>query len=257
MLYRLTDLYFAYSSTPILNGIDLKIESGEFIGLIGPNGAGKSTLLKVLAGLLRSYRGKADFGGRSLSTYPPRELGQRVAFVPQETHVMFPFSVGEIIMMGRLPYRTNSLFESMRDVERAQVAMELTDTALLARKTFNELSGGERQRVILASALAQDPDVLLLDEPTVYLDLKHQVQFYDIVERLNADRGTTIVSVTHDVNLAARYAHRLIAMRDGHFVIDGLPREVLTTKNLYEIFEITASILERPDGRGSYVVPLG
>jgi iron complex transport system ATP-binding protein len=133
--------------------------------------------------------------------------------------------------------------------------MELTDTAALSAKTFNQLSGGERQRVVLASALAQDPDVLLLDEPTVYLDLKHQMQFYDILERLNAERGLTIISVTHDVNLAARYARRMIALRSGSFVADGTPEDVLTPQQLYDIFEITAVVLKRPDGRGSYIIP--
>jgi iron complex transport system ATP-binding protein len=133
--------------------------------------------------------------------------------------------------------------------------MELTDTADLASKTFNQLSGGERQRVVLASALAQDPEVLLLDEPTVYLDLKHQMQFYDILERLNAERGLTIISVTHDVNLAARYSRRMIALRSGTFVADGTPEHVLTPQQLYDIFEITAAVVKRPDGRGSYIIP--
>ena len=133
--------------------------------------------------------------------------------------------------------------------------MALTDTSALAAKTFSQLSGGERQRVVLASALAQDPEVLLLDEPTVYLDLKHQMQFYDILERLNAERGMTIISVTHDVNLAARYAKRMIAMRSGNFVADGSPDEVLTPEHLYDIFEITAAVVKRPDGRGNYIIP--
>jgi iron complex transport system ATP-binding protein len=162
-----------------------------------------------------------------------------------------------MVMMGRLPHRTGLVFDSPRDVEWAREAMALTDTAGLASKIFNELSGGERQRVVLASALAQNPDVLLLDEPTVYLDLKHQLQFYDILERLNAERGMTIVSVTHDVNLAARYARRMIALRAGIFVADGSPSEVLTPQHLYDIFEITAAVLERPDGRGSYIIPTG
>ncbi len=257
MLYHLEGLRFAYGSTPVLKGISTEITAGEFIAFVGPNGAGKSTLLRILAGLLRGYEGSIDFSGRAIGAYTPRELAQRIAFVPQETHVVFPFSVGEIIMMGRLPHRHNSLFESPRDRERAHQAMQLTDTESLAGKAFNQLSGGERQRVVLASALAQDPDVLLLDEPTVYLDLKHQLQFYDIVERLNADRGMTIVSVTHDVNLAARYARRMIAIRDGQFVADGPPAEVLTPGNLYDIFEIHATVFQRPDGRGAYIVPLG
>src|SRR5439155_16083026 len=161
----------------------------------------------------------------------------------------------EIVMMGRLPHRSATLLDSPRDMARTREAMALTDTSDLAFKTFNELSGGERQRVVLATALAQDPEVLLLDEPTVYLDLKHQMQFYDILERLNAERSMTIISVTHDVNLAARYARRMIAMRSGNFVADGTPEEVLTPQHLYDIFEITAAVLKRPDGRGSYIIP--
>ena len=255
MLFRLEDLKFAYPATPVLKGITNGIKRGEFVAFVGPNGAGKSTLLKVMAGLLHGYEGTADFVGRPLRSFTARDIARRLAFVPQETHVMFPFTVGEIIMMGRLPHRTSGLFESARDVERSREAMELTDTASLAGKVFSQLSGGERQRVVLASALAQDPEVLLLDEPTVYLDLKHQIQFYDIVERLNSEKGMTIVSVTHDVNLAARYARRMIAIRDGRFIADGSPDEVLTPDNLYDIFEIHASVFKRPDGRGSYIIP--
>ena len=149
-------------------------------------------------------------------------------------------------MMGRLPHRTGGLFDSPRDLELSNRAMELTDTLDLSLKTFNELSGGERQRVVLASALAQDPDVLLLDEPTVYLDLKHQIHFYDIVERLNVDAQMTVISVTHDINLAARYARRMIAIRPGLIAADGSPDLVLTPKHLYEIFEITAEVFRRP-----------
>jgi iron complex transport system ATP-binding protein len=190
-----------------------------------------------------------------MSRLTPREIARRVAFVPQETHVMFPFSVGEIIMMGRLPHRNGSLFESSQDTKAASEAMKLTDTSSFAAKTFNELSGGERQRVVLASALAQNPDVLLLDEPTVYLDLKHQIQFYDIIERLNSERGMTVISITHDINLAARYARRMIAICDGRLAADGPPEQVLTTETLHDIFEIHTSIVRRPDGRGVYVVP--
>src|SRR5205085_4467273 len=136
-------------------------------------------------------------------------------------HMVFPFTVGEIVMMGRLPHRASALFDSATDLHWSREAMALTDTSTLAAKTFNELSGGERQRVVLASALAQNPEVLLLDEPTVYLDLKHQIQFYDILERLNDERRMTIITVTHDLNLAARYARCMTAVRDGALVADG------------------------------------
>jgi iron complex transport system ATP-binding protein len=256
MLYDIAGLEFAYSSVPVLKGISIQIDTGEFVALIGPNGAGKSTLLKVLAGLLRNYRGLVRFNDQSLTGLSSGHIAQRVAFVPQETHVVFPFSVEEIVMMGRLPHRTAGLFDSPRDVEISSRAMDLTDTTALSGKIFSELSGGERQRVVLASALAQDPDVLLLDEPTVYLDLKHQIHFYDIVERMNVERQITIISVTHDINLAARYARRMIAIRSGQLAADGTPEDVLTPKHLYDIFEITAEVLPRPDGRGRYIVPI-
>jgi iron complex transport system ATP-binding protein len=197
-----------------------------------------------------SNPGHALYGGIA-----DRERGRRVAFVPQETHVVFPFSVNQMVLMGRAPHQSASLFDSGIDVERAEYAMRLTDTLDLAKKAFTQLSGGERQRVVLASALAQDPEVLLLDEPTVYLDLKHQIHFYDIVERLNLEHRMTIVSVTHDVNLAARYARRMIAMRAGRFVADGVPESVLTPEHLYEIFEVSVAVFKRTDGRGSYIIP--
>lgn len=167
----------------------------------------------------------------------------------------FPFTVQEIVSMGRLPHRPRSLFDAPGDVDAVREAMGLTDTTELAARYFSELSGGERQRVVLASALAQNPEILLLDEPTVYLDLKHQMQFYRILETLNSQRGLTIACVTHDVNLAAPHAHRMIALSSGRIVAEGRPDEVLTPQHLYEIFEVTAAVVKRPDGRGSYIIP--
>lgn len=254
-VFRIEKLSFAYRSAAVLNSISAEFASGEFVAMVGPNGAGKSTLLKILAGLLRGYSGTVEFCGKPLAALRVRELAKRLAFVPQETHMVFPFTARDIVMMGRLPHRPLGLFDSPRDVERTRETMQLTDTLELSGKIFNELSGGERQRVVLASALAQDPEVLLLDEPTVYLDLKHQIQFYSILEKLNQERQLTIICATHDVNLAARYARRMIALRSGTFLADGMVDEVLTPEQLYEIFEITAAVLKRPDGHGSYIVP--
>ena len=167
----------------------------------------------------------------------------------------FPFTVAEIVLMGRVPHRPRTLFDSPADRNTAHEAMRLTDTEELSQKFFNELSGGERQRVVLASALAQNPEVLLLDEPTTYLDLKHQLQFYEILNRLNEERGLTIICVTHDVNLAAPYARRMIALSSGIIAADGTPESVLTPQHLYEIFEVTAAVVQRPDGRGNYIIP--
>jgi iron complex transport system ATP-binding protein len=253
--YKIHDLRFAYGETPVLNGVSTEIRFGDFVALVGPNGAGKSTLLKILAGLNRSYSGSVLFDGEPLSKMASGGLARRVAFVPQETHVAFPFTVSQMVLMGRAPHRSAGMFDSGIDLDRAENVMRLTETLSMAKKPFTHLSGGERQRVVLASALAQDPEVLLLDEPTVYLDLKHQIHFYDIVERLSVEQGMTIVSVTHDVNLAARYARRMMTMRAGLIAADGAPELVLTPEHLHEIFEVSVAVHKRSDGRGSYIIP--
>jgi iron complex transport system ATP-binding protein len=254
-VYRVDNLKFAYHEAVVLDGVSAVIQAAEFVAIVGPNGAGKSTFLKILAGLLRRYSGIVEFNGSALSELPSRKLAKRVAFVAQETHVVFPYTVSQMVLMGRLPHQANGLFDSAVDIDRAENAMRSTETLHLASKPFNQLSGGERQRAVLASALAQEPEVLLLDEPTVFLDLKHQIDFYAILERLNRERLMTIVSVTHDVNLAARYAGRMIAVRNGLFAADGSPDSVLTPERIHDIFEISAAVLPRPDGRGSYIVP--
>ncbi len=255
MIYHVEDLRFGYGTEPVLRNVSLQITAGEFVAVVGPNGAGKSTLLKLMAGIISRFEGSLAFMGRSIAEYRPIDLSRRLAFVPQETHVVFPFTVDEMILMGRLPYRRGFVFDSTEDSEFVTKAMELTETFELGTKMFNELSGGERQRVVLASALSQTPEVLLLDEPTVFLDLKHQIHFYKILERLNREQNLTIVAVTHDINLAAQYARRMVALRDGAVAADGAPEEILTPERLYEVFEITAAVIDRPGGDGPYVIP--
>jgi iron complex transport system ATP-binding protein len=253
--YRFHDISFAYSrGVPVLGRVSLDIPRGDFAAIVGPNGAGKSTLLKLAVGLLDGFTGTAELLGRPIALWPGPELARKVAMVPQETHVVFPFTVEEMVLMGRSPYTAGAFFDPPREAEVADRAMELTDTRHLAGKTFNELSGGERQRVVLASALAQSPEVLLLDEPTVYLDIKHQLGFYRILERLNSEEGMTIVAVTHDINLAGRYARRMIALRDGTLLADGVPTDVLTPRKLYEIFEVNVDVIGGPGG-GTFVIP--
>ena len=254
MTYLINNLSFAYSQSPVVEDLSLSVGPGEFVAIIGPNGAGKSTLLKLMAGLLAGFKGSVKFMGRSIGDYKPVELAQKVAFVPQETHVVFPFTVDEMILMGRMPYRQSFLFDTETDDQFVQQAMALTETGHLTGKMFTEISGGERQRVVLASALAQTPEVLLLDEPTVYLDVKHQLQFYEILARLNTQQHMTVIAVTHDINQAARHAGRMIAIREGVIVAEGTSDQVLTAEKLHEIFGITADIIERPDGR-RYVIP--
>jgi len=254
MKYQIRQLEFAYSDEPVLSGISLDIGEAEFVVIVGSNGAGKSTLLKLMAGLLDPGNGTVHLEGQPVAEYAVRDLAAKVAVVPQETHIAFPFTVEEVVRMGRLPYRTSFLFDPASDDPFIDRALELTETEPLRNKTFTRISGGEKQRVVLASALAQTPDVLLLDEPTVYLDIKHQLHFYEILQRLNRDDGMTIVAVTHDINLAARYAGRMVAMAGGRIVADGEPDRILTPELLYEVFGIQADIVERPQG-GRVVIP--
>jgi len=247
--YSIRGLAYAYSRpTPVLEGLDLDIAPGEFATVVGPNGAGKSTLLKLMAGLLDIQSGQIEFDGKAIGSFSAADLARRLAFVPQETHVVFPFTAAEIVRMGRLPFRTGFFFDSPEDGRRVAEAMERTEVTGLADKVFSEISGGERQRVVLASALAQSPEVLLLDEPTVYLDLRHQLEFYRILNELHDREGTTIVAVTHDVNLAARYSRRMIVIAEGRVAADGTPAEILTPDTLLRVFGIHASVVAGPQG---------
>lgn len=255
MSYSIRQLAFRYPRGPnVLDGVNLHIDPGEFVTIIGPNGAGKSTLLKLMAGLLDGFEGGIDLDGRPIGAYRTVDLARKMAFVPQETHVVFPFTAAEIVRMGRLPFRTGFFFDTPGDGRHVAEAMERTQTTELADKVFTDMSGGERQRVVLASALAQSPGVLLLDEPTVYLDLRHQLQFYGILVDLNRREGTTVIAVTHDINLAARYAARMVVIAGGVVAADGAPRHVLTPDTLHDVFGIHATVLEGPHG-GTFVIP--
>lgn len=246
-LYELRDAGFAYDSAEILRAVSVGLTSGEFVCLAGPNGAGKSTLLGVMAGLLTQYRGACRFQGKEVSQWSRKAFAREVATVQQSLHVEFSFTVEQIVLMGRTPF-AESLFESEADAGHVSRAMEMTGTTAFRERDFRSLSGGERQRVILASALAQTPRVLLLDEPTTYLDIQHQILLYRLLSKLCGE-GLLVVSVTHDLNLAAQYASRIILINGGSVVSDGAPHAVLQPALLREVFQVDAEILQSPGGR--------
>jgi iron complex transport system ATP-binding protein len=235
-MIRASRLSFAYKHTNILDGMDFAVRPSEIFGIIGPNGSGKTTLLKILSGLLRPYRGEVEISGKNLSQYTPRELARKIAVVPQETHVAFPFTALEIVLMGRAPYLRGMSLEDLEDLELARKAMEWTDTLPLATRSIQELSGGEKQRVIVARALAQQADLLVLDEPTAFLDIRHQVEMCELLKRLNRDQGRTIVVVFHDLNLASMYCHRLLLLNQGRIYRLGSPLEVVTYANIKAVY---------------------
>lgn len=253
---RLDAVTFAYRHTPIFDRFQLSVAEGEMLGILGPNGTGKTTLLRLAAGSLRPGSGTVESLGRNLGTIPPRERARTIGVVPQESHLFFDFNVGEVVLMGRGPHLGFLGLEGPRDREIAQAVMARTDVLHLADRPFRTLSGGERQRVVVARALAQQPRILLLDEPTAFLDLKHQVAIYGLLERLNREEGLTLVVATHDVNLAARYCRRLLLLHRGRIHADGTPAEVLRSENLRTVFGVDVEVRADPSTGLPHVVPV-
>ena len=224
-MYRLRQVGMRYNGSIILSLDSLAFHAGEMVAIVGPNGAGKSTLLSILAGLRKDYTGECFFRDVELRRYRRRAFARSISFVPQSVTLQFPFTAEQVVMMGRTPY-CDGLFESPRDFEAVRRAMELTDTTAFARRDFRALSGGERQRVVLAAALAQEPRALILDEPTTYLDLKHQLSIFRLLAGLAAN-GMLVLAVTHDLNLAAAFSTRVLVLHHGKAIADAPPAEAL------------------------------
>jgi iron complex transport system ATP-binding protein len=232
---------------PILHGVTLALHAGEVLTLAGPNGAGKTTLFRVASRVLRPSQGSVSLLGRPLETFPRRELARALAVVPQDASNAFPFRVGEMVLMGRSPHLGPLGFETEADLKLAREAMARVGIGSLADRSVLELSGGERQLVLLARALAQDPRVLLLDEPTAHLDLRHRVRVAALVREL-AREGRGALVVSHDLGLAARSGDRIALLRQGELLAVGTPREVLTPAHLRAAFEVETEILAAADG---------
>ena len=242
------DVSFSYSDSFALHHINLKVGDAERIALLGPNGSGKTTILRLAAGVLTPKEGEILLGERNIKKLSRREVAQRVAVVPQYFHMPFAFSVEEVVMLGRTPFVKTFTGETERDYQAAKHALELTNTENLKTRFFNELSGGERQKVVLAMALAQQPKLLLLDEPTAHLDINHQVEILELVKNLNKEQGITVISAMHDLNLASLYFQRLLLLKEGCLFADGTPQEVLTPQLIGEVFSASVRVEPHPSG---------
>ncbi len=240
----------------MLDGVSLSAARGSIVGLIGPNGSGKTTLIRLLAGTLKPTSGSIALDGVLLSTLTRRDLARRLAVVPQDTHVTFDFSAIEIVLMGRYAHLGAFALEGPDDLAIARQALASTGTSSLESRQFATLSGGEKQRVVIASALAQASDILLLDEPTTALDVGFQFEITTLLRQLNRERGTTMVVSTHDLNLAATLCTELILLRAGRVLAQGKTEDVLTAANIRRLYNVDADVTFHPRAGHLTVVPL-
>lgn len=238
-------LSFSVDAVKLLDRVDVSAESGQFVGLIGPNGAGKSTLLRAISNVLSYQEGSVSLHGADLTTLPAREVAELLALVPQIAPYTQGFTTFELVLMGRYPHLGRFQVEGQSDDRIARNAMRLTETDQFETRTIETLSGGERQRVFLARAVAQQPQVLLLDEPTSNLDILHQLKILTLVRQL-VDDGLTAIAAIHDLNLAARFCDRLVLISEGRVVADGLAEDVLTPELIESAFGVESAIYREP-----------
>ncbi len=257
-MIRVERLGFAYAEQAIFTGLDFTIERGETLSIIGPNGCGKSTLLRLLRGNLRPHRGEIRWDDRPLLQLSSKERARRIAVVPQSTTPGFSYSVRALVAMGRYPYRRNLLsFETAEDRRSIGRALAVTDMLQLADRPVNQLSGGELQRVLLARALAQESPVLFLDEATSQLDIDHKLEFCELLLRLQRERGTTIVQISHDLDLAATISNRILMLtQNGQVAAIGPPEPVITADNLRRVFRVNVKVASNPFTGTPQIFPL-
>lgn len=249
------DIRFSYDGVEVIKGIDLSIGQGEFVGLLGANGVGKSTLLKILTGILSTKRGKILYKSKELKYLPKREVSKRIAYVPQNPTFGFPFTVSEIIKMGRAPYLGRFEFENDKDNEIAFQAMETVGLTHLQDRLVTEISGGEKQLTSFARALAQEPEVMILDEPASFLDVRHKTEILKLLVKLKNERNISIIAATHDIFSALFYFDKLIILKDGGILAEGEFDQVLTDDILSKAYDIDVTV-RKEDGK-IFVFPVG
>ena len=253
---ELSQVTFGYNGGTVLEEVTLAVGGGEILGLIGPNGSGKSTLLRIMSGILDPWSGEARLKGKKLKAYKRREAAQPIAAVSQEMARDFPFTVREMVAMGRSPYLGRFSFGGREDREIVEEAMRLADISRYADRYPFQMSGGECQRMMIARALAQQPEILLMDEPTSHLDLNHQMEINRLILKMNRERGLTVVYVTHDLNIAASVCSRLAMLKDGRVYAEGSPEEVLQPENIEAVYRCPVRVDANPETGRPRITPL-
>jgi iron complex transport system ATP-binding protein len=244
---KLDGVGFRYGPVSVLQNIDLEIAPGEVLGIVGPNGSGKSTLLNLMDGILAPATGEVLVNGVPIGNVQRAEVARQIAMVSQEHHFRFDFSVLQIALMGRFPHLGKMQFEGGRDMEVVQDALRATRCLELAERSIHELSGGERQRVMIARALAQEPKAILMDEPTSFLDLKFKREIFRLIERLSTTTRLSVIVVSHDLDLLARYCTRLVMLKNGSIYDIGEPGDVITARNVETVFDCPVRVDENPE----------
>ncbi|MBW8016533.1 MAG: ABC transporter ATP-binding protein [Planctomycetes bacterium] len=254
-IVEVKDLSYKYDKTPVIENISFQVNKGTFLAVAGPNGAGKSTLLKLLSSIIAPTMGTIIIDSENIADYKSHQLAKKIAVVRQEFVPVFGFTVLETVMMARTPYFSSGGFESKTDRQIVNDALKATETEQFANRQLAQLSGGERQRVFIARALAQNTPILLLDEPTSYLDLRHQVQIYDLLKMMQVEKGKTIISVTHDINLAGQYCDEVLLISEQTDYIIGPPKNIFSVENLEKTFQVSG--FSGKIGTESFFLPLG
>jgi len=246
----------SYGSVDVLKDVGFAVESGQFLGVLGPNGSGKTTLLKSISRVLKPQKGAIFIGDENVYKMKTVDVAKQMAVVPQSTPVSFDFTALEVVLMGRNPHMARFKMEGKKDLDIAKNSMQLTRTWEFADRPVNELSGGESQRVIIARALTQEPQILLLDEPTTHLDISNQLEIMDLIKHLCETKKLLIIAVFHDFNLAARYCDSIILLNDGKIVAIGKMNETLTSENVKKVFNVDTIVKKHPITGSLYVIPI-
>jgi len=246
----------SYGSVDVLKDVGFAVESGQFLGVLGPNGSGKTTLLKSISRVLKPQKGAIFIGDENVYKMKTVDVAKQMAVVPQSTPVSFDFTALEVVLMGRNPHMARFKMEGKKDLDIAKNSMQLTRTWEFADRPVNELSGGESQRVIIARALTQEPQILLLDEPTTHLDISNQLEIMDLIKHLCETKKLLIVAVFHDFNLAARYCDSIILLNDGKIVAIGKMNDTLTSENVKKVFNVDTIVKKHPITGSLYVIPI-
>ncbi len=249
-------LEFKYDEKIIIDNLSFNIKKGEFVSIIGPNGSGKSTLLKMLNNLYSPLKGSISINKINIKDFKKKNLAKIMALVFQENKIDYEFTVEDIVLMGRYPHKGRFEKENKNDYNIVRESLEMTNTIYLRDEIITELSGGERQMVLIAKALAQEPEIILLDEPTSHLDINHQIEILNLLKKMNKEKGTTIILVMHDINLAIRYSDEIIILKDGKILDKGEPEIVITKKNMESTYNIKVAIEKNKYTKALNITPL-